>query len=124
MEMCVNKDGIYNVSMLNNARLMAGLLYKYGLGMMNMKQHADFYINKSCPEIMRATKRWYEYLTLIEREYISQTILSNFEITYELDMPMLAVEGIYDFTSLKSGETVDIKVSINGQEFTITTTKK
>ena len=124
IEMCVNKDGIYNVSMLNNARLMAGLLYKYGLGMMNMKQHSDFYIKKSCPEIMRATKRWYEYLTLIEREYISQTILSNFEITYELDMPMMAVEGIYDFTSLKSGETVDIKVSINGQEFTITTTKK
>ncbi|MBQ2891564.1 MAG: N-acetylmuramoyl-L-alanine amidase [Bacilli bacterium] len=124
IEMCVNRDGIYNVSMLNNARLMAGLLYKYGLGMMNMKQHSDFYIYKSCPEIMRADRRWYEYLTLIEREYISQTILSNFKIEYSIDMPKMAIDGVYDFTSLESGQSVDIIVSINGDEFIITTTKK
>ncbi len=120
IEMCVNSDGKYNVSMRNNARLMAGLLSKYGLGMMNMKRHYDFYEAKSCPEIIIRDWRWYEYLTMIEREYISQTILSNLEITYEIDAPITGVEDVYDLTKVDS---VDIKVTINGESFTITSKK-
>ena len=124
IEMCVNSDGIYNVSMLNNAKLMAGLLYEYDLGMMNMKQHSDFYEYKSCPEIMKREKRWYEYLTLIAREYISQTVLSQFDISYEIDVPEMQVESIYDFTSLEEGQTVNIKVTINQNIYYISTIKK
>ena len=121
VEMCVNSDGIYDVSMKNNARLMAGLLLKYNLGMMNMKQHSNFYEYKSCPEIMIRNYRWYEYLTLIAREYISQQILSNYEITYSVDLAEMQTSGVYDCTELNDGDTVEIIVTINGESHTFNT---
>lgn len=116
VEMCVNSDGIYDVSMKNNARLMAGLLIKYNLGMMNMKQHSNFYEYKSCPEIMIRTYRWYEYLTLIAREYISQKILSNFEISYSVNLNEMQTKGVYDCTQLNDGDNVEVIATINGEE--------
>ena len=122
IEMCVNSDGIYDVSMKNNARLMAGLLLKYNLGMMNMKQHSNFYEYKSCPEIMIRNYRWYEYLTLIAREYISQSILSNYEISYSLDLVEMGTKGVYDCTQLNSGDTVQVEVVIDGNIYTLNVT--
>lgn len=124
IEMCVNSDGNYEVSMKNNARLMAGLLNKYGLGMMNMKQHSDFYEAKSCPEIIIKTYRWYEYLTLVAREYISQTILANHEITYSVNLTEMGTKGIYDCTSLDDGQNVQIQVTIDGTTYTLDTVIK
>ena len=121
VEMCVNSDGIYDVSMKNNARLMAGLLIKYNLGMMNMKQHSNFYEYKSCPEIMIRNYRWYEYLTLIAREYISQQILSSYEITYSVNLAEMQTAGVYDCTALNDGDTVEITVTINGESYTFNT---
>lgn len=123
IEMCVNSDGIYNVSMRNNARLMAGLLIKYKLGILNMKQHSDFYNAKSCPEIMRRDNRWFEYLSMISKEYVSQTILSTMNISYDLALDEMEVPGVFDCTQLQEGDTVNIKVTINEQSFVVTTTR-
>ena len=85
IEMCVNPDGEYNVSMRNDARLIAYFLHKYNLGMLNVKQHYNFDPNgKNCPEIMRNTFRWFELLGMIAREYVSQELLKDVDVTYNI----------------------------------------
>lgn len=127
IELCVNADNKYDAGMLNDARLVAHLLQKHNLGLINMKQHYDFYPTKNCPENMRDDERWFEFLTLIGREYFSQTILKDLDISYTINndnVKAWPIEGIYDATLIDSGEIVEIVVSVNGEQFTIQATKQ
>ena len=119
IEMCVNNDGNLELAILNDARLIAHLLLKYNLGMLNMAQHHDFYETKVCPEKLINSKRWFYFLTLTSQEYISQSILKNNTIIYSVDLEETPVKDIYDASNIESGEVIDITISINGEEFTI-----
>lgn len=111
IELCVNADGNFEVAMRNDARLMAYLLLKHNLGILNMKQHHDFYEPKDCPYNIRRNVRWFEYLSMISKEYISQKYLSKYEITYETTMTSTPIEGIYNLTE----QTLDnFIIKING----------
>lgn len=127
IELCVNADNKYDAGMLNDARLVAHLLQEHNLGLINMKQHYDFYPTKNCPENMRDDERWFEFLTLIAREYYSQTILSDLDISYTINNENVKewpIEGIYDATLINSGEIIEIVVTVNGQEFTVKSVKQ
>lgn len=111
IELCVNADGNFEVAMRNDARLMAYLLLKHNLGILNMRQHHDFYEPKDCPYNIRRNYRWFEYLSMISKEYISQKYLSKYEITYETTMTSTPIEGIYNLTE----QTLDnFIIKING----------
>lgn len=120
IEMCVNPDGEFNVSMRNDARLIAYFLHKYNLGMLNVKQHYNFDPNgKNCPENMRNDFRWFELLGMITREYVSQELLKDVEVTYNVlsnNTKARSLAGIYEITD---GKKVDVEVTTCGQTFTI-----
>ena len=87
--MCINSDGYYEASLRNNARLIASLLIKHNLGMQSLKMHND-YSSKPCPETMLRDRRWFEFLDMISKEYVSQMLLSKFDITYNVP----EIEGV------------------------------
>lgn len=60
IEICVN-DGADYERALDNAAKLAGYLCKcYGLGVDDIKQHADF-MDKNCPQRLRDSGRWEEF---------------------------------------------------------------
>jgi len=127
IEMCVNADGNFEACFLNDARLIGHLLKEYNLGMLNMKQHFDFYIQKNCPQKIRDNDRWFEFLTVCIWEYISQTLLTEYEISYEITADNLTtwpVDGMYDLTNVASGEPVHITYTVNGETLVIESIKK
>lgn len=127
IEMCVNADGNFEACFLNDARLIGHLLKEYNLGMLNMKQHFDFYIQKNCPQKIRDNDRWFEFLTVCIWEYISQTLLTEYEISYEITADNLTtwpVDGMYDLTNIASGEPVHITYTVNGETLVIESIKK
>ena len=119
IEMCINADGNYNASLINNARLIASLLIKHNLGMKSLKMHHD-YSAKPCPETMLQNRLWFKFLKMIAYEYVSQALLSQFEITYTYDL----IEGLSSWpieqVIYNEGVTVDsvqnIKVEVDGSE--------
>ena len=116
IELCVNSDGNFELAMRNDARLMAYLLLKHNLGILNMKQHHDFYEPKDCPYNIRRYTRWFEYLSMISREYVSQKYLSKYEITYTTNLTSSAIQGIYD---LREQTLESLSITIDGEPITL-----
>lgn len=122
IEMCVNADGRYDASMRNDARLVASLLIKHKLTPLNIKQHFDMAPNaKPCPEQMRKNKRWFEFLTLVSREYVSQTLLQGLDVSYDLADSSLTEWKLADIytSNLNSLEKEEIKVKVGTTEFKV-----
>ena len=70
IELCVNKDGDFEKTFDNGARLTAYLLKAYDLKMDAVKQHNDFN-GKNCPQTIRESGRWQAFLKLTE-SYLKQ----------------------------------------------------
>jgi hypothetical protein len=59
---------------------------------------------------------------LVAKEYISQTLLAQFEISYEFDSEVLAawqIAGVYQNTA-SSPEEVNVVAKIEGKELNLT----
>ena len=67
IEICVNQDGDFDQAVDNAAKLTAYLMHAYRLKINDIKQHADF-TKKNCPENLRDTGQWDEFIELV-REY-------------------------------------------------------
>jgi hypothetical protein len=76
IEMAINADGYYEASLRNNAKLVAQLMRKYNLTFANVRQH-NYFSGKNCPEIMRGTNRWFEFLDLVAFEYRAMDLLEE-----------------------------------------------
>lgn len=61
VEICINEDGDYEKALTNAEKLTAHLLFKYGMTIDHVKQHADF-MQKNCPTLLRDSGRWEEFL--------------------------------------------------------------
>ena len=120
IEMCVNTDGEFNAAMRSDARLIAYLLRTHNLGMANIKQHFDFaYNDKNCPENIRNDRRWFEMLGMIAREYTSQTLLPDVDVTYKVlsnNTEDWKLPGVYKLTDTNK---VQIEVKVYGKTFTV-----
>lgn len=85
IEMAINGDGNYEASLRNNAKLVAQLMYRYNLTFENVRQHNYFSsYGKNCPEIMRNTNRWFEFLDMIAFEYRAIELLEGAEVSWVL----------------------------------------
>ena len=119
-EMCVNTDGEFNAAMRSDARLIAYLLRTHNLGMANIKQHFDFaYNDKNCPQNIRNDRRWFEMLGMIAREYTSQTLLTDVDVTYKVlsnNTEDWKLAGVYKLTDTNK---VQIEVKVYGKTFTV-----
>lgn len=69
IEHCVNSDGDFNKTMKNGAEVVGYLLYKYGFKNAGgiVRQHWEF-TQKNCPQTIRETGRWQEYLNMCQAE--------------------------------------------------------
>ena len=65
VELCVNADGDFEKTFDNGAKLTACLLRAYDLPADAVRQHGDF-TDKNCPETIRDTGRWEEFLHTVE----------------------------------------------------------
>lgn len=68
IELCVNADGDYEKTLDNGAKLVAYLMKAYDLDIDAVTQHAD-YMEKNCPQQLRDSGRWDEFLGMIETYY-------------------------------------------------------
>lgn len=66
VELCVNKDGNFEKTMKNAARLTAALLEAYDLELEDVKQHHDF-SGKNCPQTIREQDRWEEFIKMVKK---------------------------------------------------------
>lgn len=76
IESCVHNGTDYTYTMRRLAKLVAGLLVKYNLGIDRVKQHWHF-SGKNCPQVMRESNRWNELIYLIKLEYYCMTELKG-----------------------------------------------
>lgn len=83
IEMCVNSDGNYEGTLVNNAKLVASLLLKYNLGLANVKRHYD-HSGKECPSYLIRTARWQEFMTFVQKEYLIMKYLGDATVEYNL----------------------------------------
>ncbi len=83
IEMCVNRDGNYEGTIHNNAKLVASLMLKYNLNLDNVKRHYDM-SGKECPSYLIRTSRWEEFVEMVRMEYLLQKYLKGATISYEL----------------------------------------
>ena len=83
IEMCINDDGNYDGAMYHDAKLIAMLLHKYNLSLVNVKRHFDW-SGKICPNYMITQGRWYEFLSLVDKEYTAMSLLKDAKVTWEV----------------------------------------
>lgn len=81
--MCVNRDGNYEGTLANNAKLVASLMLKYNLNLDNVKRHYDF-SGKECPSYLIRTGRWEEFVEMVRKEYLIQKYLAGATVEYQL----------------------------------------
>ena len=68
IEICLNQDGDYEKALENASKLVAYLLISYRLEVTDVKQHYDF-THKNCPQNLRESRRWNEFLRMINNYY-------------------------------------------------------
>lgn len=76
IEMCVNRDGDFELTLRHTAKLVASLMYEYNLKISSVKQH-NYFSGKNCPETLRVNNRWEEFLDMIKYEYHALNIIKN-----------------------------------------------
>jgi N-acetylmuramoyl-L-alanine amidase CwlA len=67
IEMCINPENDYELTLKNTAKLTAMLLESYDLDTSDIKMHKDF-SGKHCPDILLNAGRWEEFISMVELE--------------------------------------------------------
>lgn len=93
IEMCVNRDGNYEGTIMNNAKLVASLMLKYNLNFDNVYRHYD-HSGKECPSYLIRTGRWVEFVEMTRKEYLIRKYLLNATIEYNLSIDGLTTEEV------------------------------
>ena len=121
IESCIDKGSDYTYTMRYLAKLVAELLIQYNLGFDRIKQHNDF-SGKNCPQVMRQSNRWNEFLYLVKLEYFAKTQLQGVEFEWTSLTPDILDNTGKVIKQVSVGTTVSykVKVTYNGEvkEFT------
>lgn len=119
IEMAINADGNYDGAMRMDTKLVANLLYKYGLNIQNVKRHYDF-SGKICPAYMIETNRWTEFLKYVSIEYNAIKYLSDCTVTWTVsDMSLFeeASNGLYYAKAVSVDTPVTITLDVVKDEY-------
>lgn len=93
IEMCVNRDGNYEGTIMNNAKLVASLMLKYNLNFDNVYRHYD-HSGKECPSYLIRTGRWVEFVEMTRKEYLIRKYLVGASIEYNLSIDGLTTDEV------------------------------
>ena len=130
IEMCVNRDGNYEGTIMNNAKLVASLMLKYNLNFDNVYRHYD-HSGKECPSYLIRTGRWVEFVEMTRKEYLIRKYLVDATIEYNLSIDGLSTEevlakyfiegdnGLWFNKPVKEQKNIDFKIKIvkNGKTY-------
>lgn len=116
IETCINRGVDYNQVMRNAAKLTAELLHKHNLTLSEVKQHFDF-SGKNCPQVMRNSGRWSEFLNLVKLEYFAIKNLQGVDFTWESLNPMIMDNNGKIINHPGSMQSIGYKVTVtyNGE---------
>ena len=124
IESCVHNGTDYTYTMRRLAKLVAGLLVKYNLGIDRVKQHWHF-SGKNCPQVMRESNRWNELIYLIKLEYYLMTELKGAKLEWTSLTPDVMDDEGRVIGKQPNGTTLSykVKVTYNGtsKEYTFST---
>ena len=82
IEMCVNTGGDIYDSYQRNAKLVADILIRNNLDLTRVKQHNTF-DGKNCPQVLLAGNYWWEFMEMVEINYILQKDYGDVEILFK-----------------------------------------
>lgn len=82
IESCVYQGVDFNKVLRRLAKLTAQLLIKYDLEIKDVKQHYNF-SGKNCPQVIRESDRWEEFLFLVKLEYSFQKELKGVKFKWK-----------------------------------------
>ena len=128
--MCVNRDGNYEGTIMNNAKLVASLMLKYNLNFDNVYRHYD-HSGKECPSYLIRTGRWVEFVEMVRKEYLIRKYLVDATIEYNLSIDGLSTEevltkyfiegdnGLWFNKPVQEQKNIDFKIKIvkNGKTY-------
>lgn len=124
IESCVNNGTNYQVTVRRLAKLVAELLIDNNLGVNRVMQHNHF-SGKPCPNSIRQTGYWDNFLDLVSMEKFAKEELADVEFIWTSNTDILDDKGMI---SLDIGNTTELKYSVvvkyNGQEMTKSFTTK
>ena len=112
IESCINNGTDYTYTMRRLAKLVAGLLVKYNLGVDRVKQHWHF-SGKNCPQVMRENNRWNEFIYLVKLEYYFMTELKGVTLEWTSLTPSIMDDEGRIIGKQSNGTTVSYKVKAN-----------
>lgn len=123
IEMCINEDGNYDGAMHMDAKLIAMLLHKYNLSLINVKRHYDW-SGKICPNYMIQLGRWLEFLSYVDKEYTAMSILKDANVSWTVTTDdNNNTEDVLNTYFTKAGSTIWLSKSVD-KEVTLHITMK
>jgi len=124
IESCVNNGSNYQMTVRHLAKLVAELLIMNDLGVERVLQHNNF-SGKPCPNSIRNTGYWDNFLDLVSLEKFAKEELEDVEFVWTSQTPILDNHGMI---SLNVGNTRELKyavvVSFDGTQITRSFTTK
>ena len=111
IESCIDEGSDYTYTMRIMAKLVAELLIKYNLGFDRIKQHWHF-SGKNCPQVMRGSNRWNEFLYLVKLEYFAKTELKGATFEWTSLTPEIMDNTGKVIKQVSEGTTVSYKVKV------------
>ena len=92
MEMCLNRDGNYNQTLKNGAKLASIIMKKENISLSNVVQHNNW-SGKNCPSQIRRNKNnlsWYDFKDMIEKEMNNTNIVTPTKTIEQLVIDTIA----------------------------------
>lgn len=122
IETAVNRGSDYGWTVRHTAKLVAELLIEYDLGIDRILQHNNF-SGKPCPNSIRHTGYWDNFLDLTSLEKFAKEELSDVEFAWESLTDVLDDKGTISF-DIGETEEIEYKVTVNYGEEVIEKTFK
>ena len=125
IEMCINRDGNYDGSMRQDAKLVANLMYNYNLGFENVIRHYDT-AGKECPSYMLRSDRYNEFLTYVLIELYAIQYLRDAEVKWTVsnigDLFEVGANGLYYAKAVDTPTNVTIKLDVTKGSYSFSKT--
>ena len=121
IESCVNEGSDYTQTMRYLAKLVANLCIEYNLTPDRVKQHNTF-SGKNCPQVLRESNRWDEFMVLVKLNYFAMTQLTDCQIEYKSLSPDIMDDTGKILKKVDNNTVInyEIKITYGGETKTYT----
>lgn len=116
IETCVNYGSDLYKVWQNVAKLMASLLIEYDLTVDDIKQHYDM-SGKNCPQTLRMNNLYDYALSLIKGEYLIQSYLNDYKITFTSLSPNYLDDNGKVYNRPEKDTKISYMITIDGENY-------